>query len=74
MLFQNILKVILLIKQKDRAVLHTALRASKNAAIFVDGENVIPEVYDVKKKIKSFTDAVVVGIIKDLRVKQLQML
>ncbi len=46
---------------EGRAVLHTALRASKDAAIFVDGENVIPEVYEVKEKIKTFTNAIANG-------------
>ncbi|MCB4797978.1 glucose-6-phosphate isomerase [Neotamlana laminarinivorans] len=51
-------------KTEDRAVLHTALRAPKNAQFFVDGENVMPEVYEVREKIKSFTDKVVSGKLK----------
>lgn len=39
---------------ENRAVLHTALRAPESAVIKVDGENVIPEVYEVKQKIKAF--------------------
>ncbi|WP_458628480.1 glucose-6-phosphate isomerase [Winogradskyella sp. PC D3.3] len=46
---------------EGRAVLHTALRAPKDAAVFVDGENVIPEIHEVKKKIEKFTNAVVNG-------------
>ncbi len=46
---------------EGRAVLHTALRAPKDAQVFVDGVNVIPEIHDVKEKIKNFTDAVVNG-------------
>ena len=46
---------------EDRAVLHTALRAPKNAEVFVDGENVIPGVYAVKEKIKNFTSAITGG-------------
>ncbi|NRD21978.1 glucose-6-phosphate isomerase [Winogradskyella litoriviva] len=46
---------------EGRAVLHTALRAPKTAEVFVDGENVIPEVHEVKKKIEDFTDSVVSG-------------
>jgi glucose-6-phosphate isomerase len=46
---------------EGRAVLHTALRASKNVEVFVDGDNVIPEIYNVKEKIKAFTAAVVNG-------------
>ena len=46
---------------EGRAVLHTALRAPKDAKVLVDGENVIPEVHEVKKKIENFTTAVVSG-------------
>ena len=46
---------------EGRAVLHTALRAPIDAKVFVDGVNVIPEIHDVKEKIKNFTDAVVNG-------------
>ena len=46
---------------ENRAVLHTALRAKESAVILVDGQNVVPEVYEVKKKIKIFTDEVVSG-------------
>lgn len=46
---------------EGRAVLHTALRAQKDAQVYVDGVNVIPQVYEVKQKIKDFTDAVVSG-------------
>ncbi|WP_163398457.1 glucose-6-phosphate isomerase [Flavobacterium fluviatile] len=46
---------------ENRAVLHTALRAPESAVIKVDGENVIPEVYEVKDKIKNFTNEVISG-------------
>ena len=46
---------------ENRAVLHTALRAPESATIKVDGENVIPEVYEVKNKIKKFTNEVISG-------------
>lgn len=46
---------------EGRAVLHTALRASKDTKVYVDGEDVIPEVYEVRQKIKSFSDAVING-------------
>jgi len=49
---------------EGRAVLHTALRAPKSAKVLVDGKNVIPEVYSVKAKIKTFTDQVVKGDLK----------
>src|SRR5690554_304879 len=48
-------------KTEQRAVLHTALRANRNQSIFVDGVDVIPEVFQVKDKIKSFTDEVING-------------
>ena len=48
-------------KTEDRAVLHTALRAKESDVIKVDGENIVPEVYEVKQKIKSFTDSVISG-------------
>lgn len=44
---------------EGRAVLHTALRAPKHAQFKVDGTDVIPEVYQVKEKIESFTNQIV---------------
>ncbi|UGY90728.1 glucose-6-phosphate isomerase [Streptomyces gobiensis] len=41
-----------------RAVLHTALRAPRDAVIEVDGENVVPGVHAVLDKMSSFADAV----------------
>ncbi|MEP5255814.1 MAG: glucose-6-phosphate isomerase [Winogradskyella arenosi] len=46
---------------EGRAVLHTALRAPEDAEVFVDGENVIPGIHEVKRKIETFTNAVVNG-------------
>jgi glucose-6-phosphate isomerase len=46
---------------ENRAVLHTALRAAASAVINVDGVNVISEVYDVKNKVKTFTNEVTSG-------------
>ena len=46
---------------EGRAVLHTALRAPKNANFKVEGVNVMPEIYEVKQKIESFTNDVVNG-------------
>jgi len=46
---------------EGRAVLHTALRAKKADSVLVGGINVVPEVYEVKAKIKAFTDAVISG-------------
>nr|WP_299386801.1 glucose-6-phosphate isomerase [Allomuricauda sp.] len=51
-----------LINQTEgRAVLHTALRSKADDKIFVDGNNVIPEIYEVKNKIKAFSEAVISG-------------
>ena len=46
---------------EGRAVLHTALRAPEDANFKVDGVNVMPEVFEVKQKIKRFTNEVVNG-------------
>ncbi|MEU8676541.1 glucose-6-phosphate isomerase [Streptomyces sp. NPDC048560] len=43
---------------EDRAVLHTALRAPRDAVIEVDGENVVPAVHDVLDKMAAFSDRV----------------
>jgi glucose-6-phosphate isomerase len=40
---------------ENRAVLHIALRAPKSAKIFVDGKNVVPEVYAVLDKMEAFS-------------------
>jgi len=46
---------------ENRAVLHTALRAPSNTDVLVEGENVIPEIFEVKEKIKNFTAEVING-------------
>lgn len=46
---------------EKRAVLHTALREKKDAHVEVDGENVIPEIFEVKEKIKAFSNSVIDG-------------
>jgi len=46
---------------EGRAVLHTALRAAKDEKIFVDGENIVDEVYAVREKIKTFSQAIISG-------------
>ncbi|MEU1140521.1 glucose-6-phosphate isomerase [Streptomyces sp. NPDC005885] len=43
---------------EDRAVLHTALRAPRDAVIEVDGENVVPQVHAVLDKMAGFADRV----------------
>ncbi len=48
-------------ESEKREVLHTALRAPKTAQVYVNGVDVIPEIYDVKQKIETFTNAIVNG-------------
>ncbi|MFF8673505.1 glucose-6-phosphate isomerase [Streptomyces sp. NPDC015242] len=43
---------------ENRAVLHTALRAPRDAVIEVDGENVVPGVHAVLDKMAAFADRV----------------
>ncbi|GAA3453021.1 glucose-6-phosphate isomerase [Dactylosporangium matsuzakiense] len=43
---------------EHRAVLHTALRAPRDAEIIVDGENVVPKVHAVLDKMAAFADRV----------------
>ncbi|MER6846883.1 glucose-6-phosphate isomerase [Streptomyces flaveolus] len=43
---------------ENRAVLHTALRAPRDAVIEVDGENVVPKVHAVLDKMADFADRV----------------
>jgi glucose-6-phosphate isomerase len=43
---------------EKRAVLHTALRAPKNATILVDGKNVVPEVHEVLDRMADFANRV----------------
>ena len=48
-------------KTENRAVLHTALRQNKNAEVEVERENIIPQVFEVKKKIREFSEAIIGG-------------
>lgn len=48
-------------KTENRAVLHTALRADSGQKILMDGVDVIPEVNQVRAKIKSFSEAIISG-------------
>jgi len=43
---------------EDRAVLHVALRAPRNAVITVDGKNVVPEVHEVLDRMADFSNRV----------------
>ncbi|GET46623.1 glucose-6-phosphate isomerase [Capnocytophaga felis] len=46
---------------ENRAVLHTALRADENSTVLVDGKNVLPEIKEVKQKIKLFSEEIISG-------------
>ena len=46
---------------ENRAVLHVALRAPKNASIIVDGKNVVPEVHAVLDRMDDFARRVRTG-------------
>ena len=43
---------------ENRAVLHVALRAPKNAQIIVDGKNVVPEVHAVLARMAAFAERI----------------
>jgi glucose-6-phosphate isomerase len=43
---------------EDRAVLHTALRAPRDAQVLVDGRDVVPDVYEVLARMSDFATAV----------------
>ena len=43
---------------EDRAVLHVALRAPRDAVIEVDGENVVPKVHEVLDRMSDFADRI----------------
>ncbi|TWT76401.1 Glucose-6-phosphate isomerase [Planctomycetes bacterium CA13] len=46
---------------EDRAVLHTALRAPRDAKVEFEGENVVPEVHAVLDKMADFCDRITSG-------------
>jgi glucose-6-phosphate isomerase len=46
---------------ENRAVLHTALRTKENDIVLVAGKNVVPEIFAVKDKIKSFSNDIISG-------------
>jgi len=48
-------------KTENRAVLHTALRAPAGSEITLDGKNVVPEVQEVKEKIRNFSEKIISG-------------
>lgn len=47
---------------EDRAVMHTALRAPRDATVTVDGENVVPAVHGVLDRIDAFAESVRTGL------------
>jgi len=55
---------------ENRAVLHTALRAPIDSQVYVYGENIIPKIYSAKKKMETFTNDVVNGVLKGFTGKQ----
>ena len=57
---------------EKRAVLHTALRAPRDAVIDVDGENVVPEVHAVLDKMSAFADRVRSGAWKGFTGKRIR--
>ena len=46
---------------EDRAVLHTALRAPRDATILFEGENVVPDVHAVLDRMADFCDRITSG-------------
>ncbi|MBO3097030.1 glucose-6-phosphate isomerase [Gelidibacter pelagius] len=46
---------------EGREVLHTALRSPKSAKVTVEGQDIMPEIHEVKLKIKDFTTDIVDG-------------
>lgn len=57
---------------EDRAVLHVALRAPKDAVIEVDGENVVPKVHAVLEQMGEFSNLVRSGIWKGFTGKKIK--
>ena len=57
---------------ENRAVLHVALRAPKDASIIVDGKNVVPEVHAVLNKMADFSNRVRTGAWKGYTGKRIR--
>ncbi|HEY2081274.1 MAG TPA: glucose-6-phosphate isomerase [Verrucomicrobiae bacterium] len=57
---------------ENRAVLHVALRAPRNASIIVDGKNVVPEVHAVLDKMTAFSRRVRSGAWKGFTGKRIR--
>ena len=52
---------------ESRSVLHSALRTKGTEEIFVDGENIIPEILLSRKKMMDFSDQVISGRYKGIQ-------
>ena len=52
---------------ESRSVLHSALRTKGTEEIFVDGENIIPEILLSRKKMMDFSDQVISGSYKGIQ-------
>jgi glucose-6-phosphate isomerase len=48
-------------RTENRPVLHTALRGEKLDEVLVEGQNVMPEVFDVKAKMETFSNSIISG-------------
>jgi glucose-6-phosphate isomerase len=46
---------------ENRSVLHTALRKNKNDSLFVDGKDILTDVFAVKKQMKEFSEKIISG-------------
>ncbi|MEM9832134.1 MAG: glucose-6-phosphate isomerase [Bacteroidota bacterium] len=57
---------------EDRAVLHVALRNRSNDPIYVDGEDVMPDVNEVLDRMKSFSEKIISGEWKGFRGKPIR--
>jgi glucose-6-phosphate isomerase len=57
---------------EKRAVLHTALRAPRDAKILVDGENVVPAVHEVLDRMSDFSNRVRSGAWKGFTGKRIR--
>jgi glucose-6-phosphate isomerase len=57
----NYFEGALINQTENRAVLHTALRAPITSDVRVEGKNIIPEIFEVKAKMKTFSEEVISG-------------
>jgi glucose-6-phosphate isomerase len=48
-------------RTENRPVLHTALRSTSSDEVLVNGENVIPEIFEVKDQMETFSDSIISG-------------